>query len=88
MAHKERFPSELVSSVLKQYPMLSKDKLESELSVAYKNDTFANVKSVFAIWNLAKENNLENTLSEVHKLVGIALTTPVSTAESERVLVF
>jgi hypothetical protein len=31
-----------------------------------------------------KENNLENTVSEVHKLVEVALTTPVSTAESER----
>jgi hypothetical protein len=84
MVHKERFPSELVSSVVKYYPMLSKDKLESELSVVYRNDTFANVTSVFALWNLVKENNLENTLSEVHKLVEIVLTPPVSTAESER----
>jgi hypothetical protein len=32
MAHKERFSDELVSSVLKEYTMLSKDKLECELS--------------------------------------------------------
>jgi hypothetical protein len=81
MVHKERFRSELMSSVVKYYPMLSKDKLESELSVVYRNDTFANAKSVFALWNLVKENNLENILSEVYKL---ALTTPVSTEESER----
>jgi hypothetical protein len=79
MAHKERFPSELVGSVVKCYPMLSKDKLESELSVVYRNDTFANVKSVFALWNLVEENNLENTLSEVHKLVETALTNGSST---------
>jgi hypothetical protein len=42
--------------------MLSKDKLQSELSVAFRSDTFANVKSIFALWNLVKENNLENTL--------------------------
>jgi hypothetical protein len=59
--------------------MLSKDKLESELSVVYRNDTFANVKSVFALWNLVNENNLENTLSEVHKLVEVALTSGSST---------
>jgi hypothetical protein len=62
--------------------MLLKGKLESELSVVYTNDTLANVKSVFALWNLVKENNLENTLSEVHKLVEILQTTQVSTAES------
>jgi hypothetical protein len=32
-AHKERFPSELVGNVAKYYPMLSKNKLESELSI-------------------------------------------------------
>jgi hypothetical protein len=76
MAHKERFPSELVGSVVKYYPMLSKDKLESELSVVYRNDTFTNVKSVSVLWYLVKENNLENTLSEVHKLVEIVLAMP------------
>jgi hypothetical protein len=79
MAHKERFPSELVGNVVKYYPMLSKDKLESELSVVYRNDTFADVKSVFVLWNLVKEHNLENTLSEVHKLVEIALSSGNST---------
>jgi hypothetical protein len=33
MAHKERFPSVLVGSVVKYYPMLSKNKLECELPV-------------------------------------------------------
>jgi hypothetical protein len=83
MAHKERFPSELVGTVVKYYPTLSKDKLESELSIVHRNYTFANVKSVFALWNLLKENNLETTLSELHKLVEIVLITPVSTARSE-----
>jgi hypothetical protein len=68
--------------------MLSKNKLERDLSVVYRNDTFADVKSVFSLWNLVKENNLENTLSEVHKIVEIVLTTPVPTAESERCFSF
>jgi hypothetical protein len=32
-------------------------------------ERFANVKSIFALCNLLKENNLGNTLSEVYKLV-------------------
>jgi hypothetical protein len=66
--------------------MLSKDQLQSELSVVYTNDTFANVKPVFALRDLVKENNLENTLSEVHKLLEVVLTSSVSTTESERCL--
>jgi hypothetical protein len=38
-----------MSSLVKEYPVLSRDKLESELSVAYRNDTFANIKSIFAL---------------------------------------
>jgi hypothetical protein len=34
-------------------------------------------------WNLVKESILENTLSDVHKLVDTVLTAPVSTVESE-----
>jgi hypothetical protein len=51
MVHKKHFSTELMSNVVKYYPMLSKAKLESELTVVYRNDTFANVKSVFALWN-------------------------------------
>jgi hypothetical protein len=68
--------------------MLSKDKLESELrvSVVCRNDTFANVKSICVFWNLVKEHSLENTLSEVHKLVEIVLTTPFSTMSHQNVV--
>lgn len=83
-AHKDSFPKELVTNAVKFYPMLSKDKLESELTVVYRNNTFKDVKSVLALWELLKANNLENALSEVHKLTDIVLTTPISTAESER----
>jgi hypothetical protein len=63
---------------VKYYLTPSKDKLECELTVVYRNDTLANVKFVFALWKLEKENNLENTHSEVNKLVEIVLTLPVS----------
>jgi hypothetical protein len=57
--------------------VLSEDKVEIELSVVYRNDTFGNVKSASAFWNLVKEINSENTLSYVHKLMEVVLTTPV-----------
>jgi hypothetical protein len=42
------------------------------------------VKTIVGLCNLIRENNLEDTLTEVTKLVEIVLTTPVSTAKSER----
>jgi hypothetical protein len=78
---KDSSPSDLVSSVLKYYPRLSNVTLQGELARVYNNDILTNVKSVCALWNLVKENNLENTVSEVHKLEETALTAPVSTAE-------
>jgi hypothetical protein len=62
--------------------MVSNNKLESELSVPYRNDTFANVKSIFAVWNLVKEHSPENTLLEVQKLMEIVLTSLFLTLES------
>jgi hypothetical protein len=46
-------------------------KIESELSVRYRNDLFANVKSVRALWILVKENSQENILSDLRQLVAI-----------------
>lgn len=63
--------------VVKYCHTLLKDKLEIELSVLYRNDKFANIKSICALWNLVKQNNLENTFSEVNKLVETVPTTPV-----------
>jgi hypothetical protein len=65
----------IVSQALLRSP--SKDKLESELSVLYRNDKFANIKSIHTFWNLVKQNNLKNTFLEVNKLVEIVPTTPV-----------
>jgi hypothetical protein len=73
-----------MSSVVKYCPMLSNDTLESELSVGHRSYTFADVKSVYDLWNLVKENNLETTLSEMYKLVRTVPTTPVSIVGSDQ----
>jgi hypothetical protein len=40
--------------------VLSKDRLEIELSVVYTNDTFSTEKSIYAACILVKGNNLES----------------------------
>lgn len=80
---KDNFPSDLTGSVLKYYRRLSDVILQSEFAIVYRNDILTNVKSVSAPWNLVKQNNLENTVSEVHKLEETILTAPFSTAEFE-----
>jgi hypothetical protein len=61
---------------VKYSPTPSNDKLEHELSVVYRNEPFANAKFICVLLNLLKENNLENTILEMHKLVETAITTP------------
>jgi hypothetical protein len=62
---------------VKYYPVLSRNKLESELSTVYRCDPFA-------LFGISERKCSVNSLSEMHKLVEIVLTTPVSTVESER----
>jgi hypothetical protein len=64
MAQKGYFPDELLSHVDENYLVLSKDILEIELYVLYINYIFPNVKSVCVIWNLVKENIMENTIQK------------------------
>jgi hypothetical protein len=42
---------------------------ERELATAYRNDSFASVKTVYAPWNWVKGNKLENAYLEVHMLL-------------------
>lgn len=83
MAYKQRLISELVSNVVKKHHIISNNILESKLSIVHRNDTVANVKSVFSVWNSVKEN-VKMTLSEVHNLVKTVPTTPVPTVKSQR----
>jgi hypothetical protein len=54
MAHKEYFPVQLLSRVVKNDLVFSMDTLGIELSVVHRNGIFPNVKSVCATWNLVK----------------------------------
>ena len=61
--------------------MLNKNELKYELSVLYANDNFSGISNINEFIN---ENGLDETFSEVFKLLEIVLVTPISTADSER----
>jgi hypothetical protein len=82
---RENFPANLVSTFASSYsPFICKEKLKNELSVIYRNDTFKDIPSVCDLFIFFMSNSFEESFSEVHKTLQIALTTPVSTAEAER----
>jgi hypothetical protein len=68
---------------VKYCPVLSKGKGESELFVLYRNKTFANAKSICALFNLLKETNHEITILEMQELMETEVITPSSAAESK-----
>jgi hypothetical protein len=79
--HKERFPSEFVSTV-KYCCKLSKGILGKELFVVCISNTFPKMKSAYTLLcNVVK--NLGNTFSDVHNVVEIVQRTRGSTMELE-----
>ena len=82
--HRNFFPTSHIETISTNYSMLNKEKLKCELSVLYANDTFANIPNIINLLKFIDENGLNETFSEVSKLLEIALVTPTSTADSER----
>lgn len=80
----KKFPSEMLNSVITFYPMLQKEKVKTELEVIYMREDFRNIVGASNMLSLMTQNNLEDTFSEIVKLLKILITTPMSTAESER----
>lgn len=64
--------------------MLNKSKLKTELSLIYKNVEFRNCGGAVALYQVMLANNLQKTFSETVALLNILITTPMTTAESER----
>ena len=78
------FPDKYVKEIASNYTMLNKDKLKSELSVLYANDNFSRISNISELLKFINENGLDETFSEVSKLLEIVLVIPMSTADSER----
>ena len=64
--------------------MLNKAKLRTELSLIYENDEFKACSGALTLFQFFMENNLQGTFTETVSLLKILITTPMTTAESER----
>lgn len=64
--------------------MLNKAKLRTELSLIYENDKFSACSGALTLLQFFMENNLQGTFTETVTVLKILVTTPMTTAESER----
>lgn len=82
--YNSQFPEAALNTTMEAYPLLNKSKLKTELSLIYSNNEFRNCTGAVALYQLFVENNLQDTFSETVTLLKILITTPMTTAESER----
>ena len=79
------FPMAQLESTVMHYPMLDKQKLLGELAVLYSRQDLVTFKSLSEFLQLLGSLNLTTTtFCEITKLLNIIITTPMTTAESER----
>lgn len=83
-AYKMQFPSGLLQTVSRYYPMIDIARLESELTCLYSNTSFSEVKTTCELSKFLVENSLSSNFTAVTSFLNIILTTPISSAESER----
>ncbi|XP_073323342.1 zinc finger MYM-type protein 1-like [Pagrus major] len=80
-----QFPEAALNTTMEAYPLLNKNKLKTELALIYSNDEFKSCSGAVALYHLFMGNNLQDTFSETVALLKIIIiTTPMTTAESER----
>ena len=79
------FPMAQLESTVMHYPMLDKQKLLGELAVLHSWQDLVTFKSLSEFLQLLGSLNLTTTtFCEITKLLNIIITTPMTTAESER----
>nr|XP_054598746.1 zinc finger MYM-type protein 1-like [Nothobranchius furzeri] len=82
--HTAQFPDAALATTVEAYPMLNKAKLRTELSLIYENHEFRACSGALTLFQFFMENNLQSTFTETVTLLKILVTTPMTTAESER----
>ena len=70
--HSVKFPDSSLETTVEAYPTLDKAKLKTELSLVYENEEFKACSGAL------------DTFSKTFSLLKILITTPMTTAESER----
>ncbi|XP_041837796.1 uncharacterized protein LOC121637663 [Melanotaenia boesemani] len=82
--YNSQFPEAALNTTMEAYPLLNKGKLKTELALIYSNDEFKSCTGAVALYHLFMRNNLQDIFSETVALLKIIITTPMTTAESER----
>ncbi|XP_016119634.1 uncharacterized protein, partial [Sinocyclocheilus grahami] len=82
--HSVKFPESALETTVEAYPMLNKAKLKTELSLIYENYEFKVGSGAVPLYQFFIKNNLQSTFTETVSLLKIIITTPMTTAESER----
>ncbi|XP_076763834.1 zinc finger MYM-type protein 1-like [Xylocopa sonorina] len=81
---KNEHPTEEIVLTTEAYPMIDKEKLETELKVFYRRSDIHGYSKLIDLLKYITENNLDGVLSEITKLIRILLTVPMTTPETER----
>ncbi|XP_075232954.1 zinc finger MYM-type protein 1-like isoform X2 [Lycorma delicatula] len=81
---KNKHPTEEIVLTAESYPMIDKEKLETELKVFYCRSDIHEYCTLFELLKFILENNLGDVLGEITKLINILLTVPMTTSETER----
>ena len=82
--YRAAFPINKLNTLTQYYPMISKEKLRTQLEVLYSNEEWHEAQSSLTLLEFVRENNLYNAFSEIYRLLEITVTTPLTSAESER----
>ena len=80
----KQFLVSILDSITSLYPCLDKLKLKSELEVLYIRQDLGSFKGLTGLLQSFETLNLTATFCELTKLLKILITTPMTTAESER----
>ena len=81
---KNELPTEKIILTTETYPMIDKEKLETELKVFYCRSDIHEYSKLVDLLKLILENKLDDVLSEITKLIKIFLTTLMTTSQPER----
>ena len=82
--HSRKFADSVLETTVDACPMLDKARLKTELSLIYEHVDFQGCSGAPALLQVLMGNNLQDTFSKTVSLLKILITTPMSTAESER----
>ena len=80
------FPEAQLACAVKLWPtaLTNKGKLQTELALLYGHTELHTGTSALELFQAIRENNLQEALSETCTLLSIIITTPMTSAESER----